>query len=1617
MHRSGTSALTRGLAALGVSLGDNPMKGVAGNNDKGFFEDLDIYHLNERLLGKANSAWHKLAPLNETSMIGADWSLERREAAALLARKLKNGPFGFKDPRTALLLPFWRCVFEDLNLDARYVIAVRNPLEVAASLEAREGIALTKGIALWATHLVSAVRHSEDAPRLFVAYERLLEDPLAELTRIAVALGLRTPETHSEAVTAYREEFLESDLRHNRIGPLELKRSGLAPAYVVELYEMSMQAAAGREWPSDAPRWRDIVSRLEDAAPLFAHADALDDERLSTKKDLDDAAAALRDANGLLDHARFDAQAAGHARDEADKTVAALRAESERVQAEAVRLQEESRADAEELRRRYLTELDELRREVSDLQARLRTGESERRDLLAESDKQLADLNKQRRDFAALNGSLREVEIVRLGIATELEKSRQDLKKLQIEAATADADRRRLAHDLEHSTKERLREADVHEQARTSQQAFVEAQTEQIGSLTQRFKDARRDMLLARAAVTEMKRSTSWRLTAPLRAAANVARNPLASARAASFKVAGALWRRLPMPAEQRGRLAARIFSAGRRLRTLIHPRPSGTKEELQESDPALEGYVPLLATEPPQSVPARVIAFYLPQFHPIPENDRWWGEGFTEWTKVKAGRPLFSGHYQPHEPGELGYYDLVEDVGVMRRQAELARLHGIAGFCFHFYWFGGQRLLEAPIQALQKNADIDMPYCLCWANENWTRRWDGHDNEILVGQAHSADDDIAFIAHVSQYFRDPRYIRIHDRPLLIVYRPALLPSAKETAQRWRKWLREHGYGEVYLVCTESFERVSPETIGFDASVEFPPNNAGLVSEPSLVDDLRDGLSIYDWRQLRLRAKRYSKPKYKLFRGVTPQWDNTPRRPQNGSVFVNTSPSAFSAWVSDAIRDTAERFPDAQERLVFINAWNEWAEGAHLEPDRKYGYAWLEAVRRAVSPMSERRKVIVVSHDLHRHGAQYLALNTLRTLRRSFGFEVATIAGESGALAPAFQNEGSLTIIAPGAVRDGSADAGIAALVGRGFRHAIVNSSASGWVAPLLARHGVKMIGLVHELPTIIKTMGLDRGLFELNRLAEALVFPAASVRDRDAREIGVAWRNAVILPQGLYKPGVVTDLRQKEEARRRIIARLDLPTDARIVVGVGYADERKGVDVFMAWAAAAKRWPQLQFVWVGAFAPEFQKLKAKLLGAGGHPNINFPGFEEDTAAYYAAADFYALSSREDPYPSTAIEALAAATPVITVYGTGGIEELENHGCVKVIANAEVDTFVAGAAEWVENRDAALAAGERGRNLVRERHGYATYVGALTDLLGLGAPNISVVVPNYNYAQHLDQRLKSILDQTLTPREIIFLDDCSGDDSVAIAERALADAPMNWSVVRSSENTGDVFAQWRKGVELAQGDIVWIAEADDWADPRFLETAVKAFRRDDVVLSMTQSQQADRDGQIGAADYLEYVHDVSPGKWTRAFVSDGLKEVREGLSIKNTIPNVSAVLFRRAALLEVLQTYTRDIASYRVAGDWCVYVNLLRSGALAFSPAALNYHRRHDASVTISKFDLTELAEIARMQAYVLREFAPDPEYGPRARAYLEMLVHQFGLEKRWARVRIEGAMRGVVAA
>jgi lipopolysaccharide biosynthesis protein len=381
-------------------------------------------------------------------------------------------------------------------------------------------------------------------------------------------------------------------------------------------------------------------------------------------------------------------------------------------------------------------------------------------------------------------------------------------------------------------------------------------------------------------------------------------------------------------------------------------------------------------------SAKIRAVSIYLPQYHPVPENNLWWGTGFTEWTNVVKAKPLFKNHYQPHLPADLGFYDL-RVPEVREEQANLARTHGIYGFCYYHYWFNGKRILERPFQEVFETGRPDFPFMLCWANENWTKVWDGGDNEILLEQKYSEEDDKKHIQFLIPYFRDGRYIRINNKPVIAIYRSTLLPDIAATIKIWREEAAKHDL-QLYICRFESFSLGGKKYLkdGFDAAIDFQPWGSGMqqykrwqlqkskqsfrfrvenffyrnfvrnISEKKYHEfkrNFRDKILndyVLDYKDYINFLEKRELPDYKLYPCVMPMWDNTARRKNGPSLFYNSRPELYKKWLSNILKKFQPY--SEEENLVFINAWNEWAEGNHLEPCQKWGHQYLQATREAL---------------------------------------------------------------------------------------------------------------------------------------------------------------------------------------------------------------------------------------------------------------------------------------------------------------------------------------------------------------------------------------------------------------------------------------------------------------------------------------------------------------------------------------------------------------------------------------------------------------------------------------------------------------------------------------------
>ena len=367
-----------------------------------------------------------------------------------------------------------------------------------------------------------------------------------------------------------------------------------------------------------------------------------------------------------------------------------------------------------------------------------------------------------------------------------------------------------------------------------------------------------------------------------------------------------------------------------------------------------------------------KTIAMYFPQLHAIPENDQWWGKGFTDWINVKKAQPLFEGHNQPRVPLNNNYYDQ-SDINTLRWQVNLAKEHGIYGFCHYHYWFDGKQLLETPTNLMLDNKDIDMPFCLSWANETWSKRWDGRDHHILIKQTHPPVEE-SWSKHFDYLIRawtDERAIKIDGKPVFIIYRPQNIEKIDQMLNYWQMKAKEHGLKGVYFIFQKQHEHPDKKCLrSFDAIFQFQPFEAiysegykagsrryaflrGLYDKSPVViqrmilflkSSIKHNLTFHDYDEVWEKAlKLRHEDGLKAYSGAFMDWDNTARYGKKATIFKGANPEAFRYWFKKLVSNVSLR-PE-NEQYIFLNAWNEWAEGTYLEPDIKYGYKYLEAIR------------------------------------------------------------------------------------------------------------------------------------------------------------------------------------------------------------------------------------------------------------------------------------------------------------------------------------------------------------------------------------------------------------------------------------------------------------------------------------------------------------------------------------------------------------------------------------------------------------------------------------------------------------------------------------------------
>lgn len=997
----------------------------------------------------------------------------------------------------------------------------------------------------------------------------------------------------------------------------------------------------------------------------------------------------------------------------------------------------------------------------------------------------------------------------------------------------------------------------------------------------------------------------------------------------------------------------------------------------------------------PRRTKTSRVVAFYLPQFHPTPENDLWWGKGFTEWSNVAAAAPLFDGHVQPRRPTALGYYDLRLPEAV-NAQFELARQYGVDAFCYYYYSFRGRRILPGPLQDLVAGRTGPFPFCICWANEDWTRSWDGHTGEVLLAQDHSLASDNRFIAEVGDLLAHPDYVRLDGKPVLLVYRADKLAAPRKTVAAWRRWCRENGIGEIHLCAVQSFGFDDPRPLGFDSATEFPPHSMwhkykdidwydNLIDPPGMVDGFEGNISEYPVFAEAFMARR--REPYVLHRGVMLGWDNTARKGKSAHVFHDFSVDQYRTWLTHSIGRNMRENGDA---LTFVNAWNEWAEGAVLEPDFHFGYGPLEATRRAkvlgyysscdtywrrglpefpFDRINAAERVILIGHDAFRAGSQINLLNMARALRRQLAVDVVVFLRQGGELLAEFSKIGPTYVLDECADAEAFLRERLRFFRKQGVEKAFCNGATTGELIPLLKAEGLRVASLIHELPGMIKEHHLEVGCWHAAAQADGLVFASRVVADSFAERYWPDPCKVCINPQGI---AFNRHLAQREPLRAELRRSLDLPDSTLLVLGCGHADIRKGADLFVRTAAdVARAFPSraVAFVWIGDVHLWLEPhLRADIERLGLKDLVHFTGKVDDPARFFMAGDVFALTSREDPFPSVVMEAFDAGLPVVAFDGGGGYVDIVGDATGALVPPLDTGAMAAAVVGLLQDDARRQAVGRHVHALCRSRFDYPQYLRRLLALLdgvapgdveagllarqpwspGKPRPSITAIVPNCNYARFLELRLRTVADQTLPPDEIIVLDDGSADDSLEVMAAFKQRCSIPLRLVRNKRCSGNAFSQWAKGLALAKGELVWIAEADDYCEPTLLESLARQLAEPGVVLAWSDSTMIDGTGRLAGGEYKHHFAGELGDWWLADFTLDGRELIERCLGARNVVPNASAALFRRGAVsAEVLS----QIGRYAFSGDWWFWLALARRGRVAYCADALNYHRRHGASV------------------------------------------------------------------
>ena len=644
----------------------------------------------------------------------------------------------------------------------------------------------------------------------------------------------------------------------------------------------------------------------------------------------------------------------------------------------------------------------------------------------------------------------------------------------------------------------------------------------------------------------------------------------------------------------------------------------------------------------------------------------------------------------------------------------------------------------------------------------------------------------------------------------------------------------------------------------------------------------------------------------------------------------------------------------------------------------------VQAVNKNKTASIGKKYILVVVHEAQKAGGSWLSLSIIKTIKKVSDLEPVVLMISGGPLVEEFRKVAvtyELNWPDFSRVYDVNQLNGvISQLKQLNISYALCNCVVTGIVAESLNKNNIKIVTMVHELPTSIKGYNFEQAAQNAAKYSEDIVFAANFVKEKFVENYPFDEKHCHVISQGVYSTFKCGRFEDKLQHKKKICEKLNVSPNAKFVLGCGYGNFRKGLDWFGLIAVnAMKKNKELHFIWIGEKDPEFEKwINNDLHAEGLQDRFHWMGYVNNTEDFFIGSDVFLLSSREDPFPSVVLDSMKGYTPVIAFENAGGIPEILANECGISVPYGDCN----GVVEAIEGLLSDSKKYERiAKNAKHKLEDMSpqNYVKELLSIL-MGNFNfekvmpdlkVSVVIPNYNYERYIPERLDSILNQTIQPYEIIFLDDVSKDNSVQVARDILEKSGIKYQIIANKENQG-CFKQWLNGKNAASGDLIWIAEADDVCELDFIERLLPYFNDDQVNLAYGQSEVIYEEGEHSGFIYTEYTKDLSEEKWAHDYVTNGENEIIDGLGIKNTIPNASGVIMRKTAM----EGLDDVLCNFTISGDWLGYVYTIKTGKIAFCSDVLNYHRRHRNSIIHQKEqDIRMFLELMDIKLFIADNF------------------------------------------